>query len=866
MSTQTICSDLARRQTVSGNPALNGIDFLEVLDLQALDLSTQAAPSPRQQTLLVRLFQPVPPLQLQNIRIEGGVRITPINVVWAFPAGTLVAGVMQPGVPSPPATHNEQAFFAGLPNPDHVLVIRTNVAGDFSTYTLRLVQSPANDSPPGNFDVRFAAIDFSFKVECPSDFDCQAVDVCSPQAPLPAPQIDYLAKDYSSFRMLMLDRLATTLPDWQEQSAADIGIALVDVLAFAGDRLSYRQDAVATEAYLGTARKRVSVRRHARLLDYAMHDGVNARVCVHIGVSSAADGTALPGPLAPTATVPGRPGTTVFTQVNAARGTFSGQMSTALDQGAVVFQTLHDITLRAAHNKIQFYTWGDDACCLPQGATQASLRKVFDKTVDPQDDGSTGPVQLKTGDALVFEEVLGPATGVAADADPAHRWVVRLTSVTETKDALTNADVVEIEWSADDALPFPLCVSTNSQQDVSVARGNLVLADHGQSITGEALNFDDPDNFQAGRFRPRLQNTRLTFTTPYNPNRPAPFNSLLPASASLTQDPRAALPAITLAAPDGTLWTPLPDLLEAGPFAPNFVVETEEDGTATLRFGDDTLGAKPTAGFIANYRIGNGNVGHVGAEAIAHLVLPALNSPPPTSILRVRNPLASQGGIDPESSDEVRLYAPQAFRTQERAVTVQDYADAAEGHPQVEKAESTLRFTGTWHTVSVTVQRRGGQAVDDAFRADVTTFLEPLRMAGFDLEVEAPIFVPLDIALTIHVAPGYFSDRVEQALLTAFSDGNLPDGSRGFFHPDNFTFGQPVYLSRIVAAAMQVPGVLWVDSSNTVPNRFQRFGELPHGELQAGKIEMERLEIARLDNDPNEPENGRLQFIMEDGA
>lgn len=75
-----------------------------------------------------------------------------------------------------------------------------------------------------------------------------------------------------------------------------------------------------------------------------------------------------------------------------------------------------------------------------------------------------------------------------------------------------------------------------------------------------------------------------------------------------------------------------------------------------------------------------------------------------------------------------------------------------------------------------------------------------------------------------------------------------------------------MYLSQIVAAAMQVPGVFWVDSTSTSPNRFQRFGELPRGELQAGKIELARLEIARLDNDPNEPENGRIQFVMEDGA
>src|SRR5207249_3177500 len=46
--------------------------------------------------------------------------------------------------------------------------------------------------------------------------------------------------------------------------------------------LSYYQDAVATEAYLHTARQRISVRRHARLVDYHMHEGCNARAWVCI--------------------------------------------------------------------------------------------------------------------------------------------------------------------------------------------------------------------------------------------------------------------------------------------------------------------------------------------------------------------------------------------------------------------------------------------------------------------------------------------------------------------------------------------------------------------------------------------------------
>ena len=81
------------------------------------------------------------------------------------------------------------------------------------------------------------------------------------------------------------------MPDWKERHVPDIGITLVEVLAYVGDHLSYYQDAVATEAYLETARKRVSVKRHARLVDYVMHEGCNARawVCVHTDTNLSLD-------------------------------------------------------------------------------------------------------------------------------------------------------------------------------------------------------------------------------------------------------------------------------------------------------------------------------------------------------------------------------------------------------------------------------------------------------------------------------------------------------------------------------------------------------------------------------------------------
>jgi baseplate J-like protein len=826
MSTQYSCKKPQRRAVVlagdsNGNPVLNGIDYLEV--------------SPDQKTLSIHFLFPLPgqtggipaspALSAGNIIIEGGIRITGIR--------------LQGPVAS-----------AGK-----VLTVKVNAAGDFSTYTLRLVTDATNPASPAGFDPQLALVNFSFKVACPSNFDCQQVNVCPPPV-FPSAQIDYLAKDYASFRQVILDRLARIMPAWQETHSAELGIALVELLAYAGDQLSYYQDAVATEAYLGTARQRVSVRRHARLLDYSMHDGCNARAWVFFQLSSGAPAVAVPEH------------TQLITQTAASRGLLpQAQLQAAVNQGSQVFETLFAIAAHVELNELDFYTWSDEQCCLPQGATQATLV-----------DNGAGAL-LKPGDLLLFEETLSPATGAAVDADVSHRQVVRLTQVTPGIDPLNKQKVIEIEWSASDALTFPLCLSTVitnqmgtiSVVNVSVARGNIVLTDHGLQQPAFGQPAEELPPVGTGLYRPVLQNPDLTFAVAYDEvqMRKQPIQA---AAGVLVQDPRQALPVITLAQ-NGSTWTPVRDLLNSPRTALNFVVETQNDGSAMLRFGDGTLGAPPVNGLKAAYRTGNGAIGNVGAGAIAHVI--ATPAVPLAGVADVRNPLPAQGGVDGETLDEVRSFAPWAFRTQERAVTEADYATVAQLQPQVKKAQATLRWTGSWYTMFITVERSGGQPVDAAFRAQVGNFLENFRLAGYDVEIEAPIFVPLDIAFTVCVAPGYFRSAVQSALLDAFSNRVLPNGQTGFFYPDKFTFGQPVFLSQIVATAMQVPGVSWVDTSDVSkvvngvvvasPNRFQRWGQAAQGETAAGRIAMARLEIARLDNDPSQPENGRIQFFMEGG-
>lgn len=794
----------------------NGVDFVEITSLD-------------QRSLRIVCVHPVSGIARANVRIDGGVRITGI----ALAAEPVING--------------------------REIRIKVEQAGDFSWYTLSLIDPADPQAPAPGFDICLSTIRINFKAGCPSEFDCADLHDCPPATP-PEPRLDYLAKDYDSFRRLMLDRMSQLIPGFAERSPADFTVALVETLAYVGDHLSYAQDAAATEAYLGTARRRTSLRRHARLLDYPLHDGCNARVFVTAAVDAAAEAKTIPA------------GTALLAAAGAGAPV---RRSDLLEQlplpGIGVFETLHDQVLHAAHSRIAIHDFADPACCLPRGTTAAALV-------------NTPALVLAVGEVLIFEEILSPATGKAADLDASHRHPVRLTAVSPGHDDLTNTDLLLINWHAEDALPFPLCVSHEFEvggalvkQAIAVARGNVVLADHG--LTRPWQTMEPPEVGDGGSaalrlpYRPRLRESGLAFAESYDHDVATDGRQPLSASRVLMQEPRRARPAgMMLVAddsslfgeqpdPDETPWTPQRDLLGSERFAREFVVETENDGSAWLRFGDNQFGAAPITGqrLLARFRLGGGPGGNVGAETISALI--SDDASLTLGIKSLRNPLPAQGGADPETLDAIRLNAPEAFRTQERAVTTDDYARAAERHPDVQRAAARLRWTGSWYTVFLMLDRREGKPVDADFKATMRAFLERFRLAGYDFEFADPVRVPLDIQLQICVAAGYFAADVKAALLEAFTASVDRHGRPGFFHPDGFTFGTPLYLSAVVARAMAVAGVASVDI-----RRFQRWGRSARGELAAGVITASQLEVLRADGDRNFPENGQIGFIVEGGS
>ena len=204
-----------------------------------------------------------------------------------------------------------------------------------------------------------------------------------------------------------------------------------------------------------------------------------------------------------------------------------------------------------------------------------------------------------------------------------------------------------------------------------------------------------------------------------------------------------------------------------------------------------------------------------------------------------------------------------------RAVTEDDYRNAARPAAGVAGAVASFRWTGSWYTVFVGIDpadpdriltdAHGITRLAPAFRQTVTDVLNRYRLAGYDVEVRAARYVPLDLTIDLCVKPGFFRGDVAEAVAVALRARQRRQARP--LRSGNLTFAQPVYLSRVYAAVEAIEGV---DSADV--RVFKRHGQDDAGELAQGFIPIGPWEIAQLDNDPSRMENGTLTINTAGGS
>lgn len=253
-------------------------------------------------------------------------------------------------------------------------------------------------------------------------------------------------------------------------------------------------------------------------------------------------------------------------------------------------------------------------------------------------------------------------------------------------------------------------------------------------------------------------------------------------------------------------WANVAYLVDANPSDQVFTTITDADGSTWVMFGDDTNGAIPALGLsiYATYRVGGGVLGNVPAGAVANMVSDTVIGAG-ISFDAGGNPMSSamSGGADPESNDQIRANAPLAWRTQGRAVTMQDFHDLALQVPGV-----TLAGAVANHSTSVTVYVTGpgGTAPSAVLQTNVLDSLASYTLAGVSLTVSAPTIVAVNFGTAgnpclLTVKPKYSRAAVLGAVTTAIQN---------MLSLGNISLGMRVSLSQVYQIVQSIPGVDYI--------------------------------------------------------
>lgn len=747
--------------------------------------------------------------ELQIALVLPAAGLSPDDVAITAPDGTpLAGGAVQP-----------------LADGDTSILVRFAEQGPRGETRVRLLTGGADALNPF-----FAEASFDFFIDCPAG-DCRE-PAPPPPPPGTQPAIDLATKDYAGFLTVLQNWALSTDPNWTGVSPAATETMLMELLAHHGEMLSLHQDRVAQEAFVDTARERLSLRRHAALLGLALDEGASARAVVAVDLSAGRAGFLPAGTRFVREEGLGRITATFVTEAPA-------QLDAAWNAG------LSDLADRGA---LRPAAWpGAPDAAFPVGTRQMLLWGWGLGLLPGQRIGLVQGRAAHVAGLAAVTEVQQPGWALDPAAAP-HTQNRPLTLI-----ELDSPTPVRFRpWS--DPAGAPMLVTAN-----------LVEAVHGEPMT--AANAEGADLGLGGGRTDLVAATDLVSGNPV-------IRALRTPEAAVLMD--AGRPSVRLRI-GAESWDWQPTLMNSAAFDRHFTTETEDDGSVWLMFGDGArgravplpagsgpggLGTEPANRRIRlDWRKGEAEAGNLGAFALTGARPPLAADAGAAADFATLAPIAATnllpatGGRTRVSLAVARAMIPESVRHPGRArcVTVDDYARAAEDVPGVARAAAKA-LGGIFNTVLILCAPDEGDRLDPVAEARVFAHLDALRMAGREHVLRPPDYVPLDIGLVICPRGGAGAAEIRRSVRDALAPGSA--ARPGFFHPVRLGFGEVVRKSDLLAAVARAPGVGAVRVATLRPLFSAGAPEI------AETIRLGPTEIAEFAADEARPERGRLSVAV----
>jgi len=223
-----------------------------------------------------------------------------------------------------------------------------------------------------------------------------------------------------------------------------------------------------------------------------------------------------------------------------------------------------------------------------------------------------------------------------------------------------------------------------------------------------------------------------------------------------------------------------------------YQVKTYVSGDSAVVFGDGTFGAviPVEAAIVVTYRVGGGVAGNIGLNTINTTItglVTTLSNPVPVAITNAAS--TGIGGQDAETLEQARTNIPFYTRTNDRAVTLNDYQTLASQYndPQfgsVAFARASVRSENSFLEGNIVViyawtTSTGGGLVNltSQLKQALQDYLQT-KAVGTDLvEIFDGVNQPVPVALRYEVAAGSTISDVQQnviSAITAFINSLVP--------------------------------------------------------------------------------------------
>jgi hypothetical protein len=229
---------------------------------------------------------------------------------------------------------------------------------------------------------------------------------------------------------------------------------------------------------------------------------------------------------------------------------------------------------------------------------------------------------------------------------------------------------------------------------------------------------------------------------------------------------------------------------------------------------NDALGTKllPNSTLYVQYRVGGGSLSNVGAGALTNVgnISANFSGTDPNiiqnilSTIQISNPLPGYGGTEPQGVEEIKFYIASNYASQERCVTLSDYIARVNQIPG--KFGSPFR---TWGKVEdnkiklyILTKDANGKLnnVSNTFiRNNIATYLRPYRMLNDFVEINDGQIINLQIEADLYVDKQFNTNEIKLNAINAIKD---------FMDINKWTFNQNIYISQMVDAIREIPGVI----------------------------------------------------------